>query len=131
MKNILLRVEMSGLPPTVNQMYRTGRYGNRYKRPEVVEWQTETARVIREAWNCPLPYVGEVEVRVKFRVKGNRRWDIDNRLKALFDSLQRGGAIKDDSQISGIIAERLPGEESATVIEMMKYTGYREESEKE
>lgn len=125
MTDILLKLELSGLPPSVNQMYRTGRYGNRYKRVEVEDWQEETAKAVREAWNKPRPYMEEVEVRVIFRVKDNRRWDVDNRLKALFDCLEEGGAIKDDSQISGIIAARVSGEDSATLIEMRKYTGYR------
>ena len=123
--NTLLRLEIEGLPPSVNQMYRTGRRGNRYKRADVEEWQSETANAIRSAWNKPRPYEEEVEVRVIFTVKGNRRWDVDNRLKALLDCLEDGGAIKDDAQIWGIIASRVNGEESGTIIEMRKYSGNR------
>ncbi len=119
----LVRVMLKGLPPTVNHMYRTGRNGIRYKRIEVGEWQEEVSGIICEAWGEKPPYEGNVEVRVVFRVKDNRRWDIDNRLKALFDCLEEGGAIKNDTQIWGIKAQRVSGEEDMTQIEMMKYTG--------
>lgn len=119
----LVRVMLKGLPPTVNHMYRTGRNGIRYKRIEVEEWQEEVSGIIRKAWGENPPYEGNVEVRVLFRVKDNRRWDIDNRLKALFDCLEEGGAIKNDTQIWGIKAQRVSGEEDMTQVEMMKYTG--------
>ncbi len=106
-------------------MYRTGRSGNRYKKPEVSEWQDEIAGAIREAWGKDRPYTEEVEVHVLFRVKGSRRWDVDNRLKALLDCLQEGGAIKDDAQISGIIAAKKRGEEDRTKIAMYEYSGAR------
>ena len=117
----LVRVMLKGLPPTVNHMYRTGRNGIRYKRIEVEEWQEEVSGIIREAWGEKPPYEGNVEVRVLFRVKDNRRWDIDNRLKALFDCLEEGGAIKNDTQIWGIKAQRVSGEKDMTEIEMIEY----------
>ena len=119
----LLRIMLKGLPPTVNHMYRTGRNGIRYKRIEVEEWQEEVSGIIREAWGEKPPYEGNVEVRVFFTVKDNRRWDIDNRLKALLDCLELAGAIKNYTQIWGETAHRVLGKEDTTEIEMMKYTG--------
>ena len=119
----LLRVKLEGLPPSANQMYRTGKYGTRYKKPEVEEWQGEVANAIRQEWGKVRPYTEEVEVRIIFTVKGNRRWDIDNRLKALLDCLELAGVIEDDSQIWGIIACKIAGEESSTQLEMKEYTG--------
>ena len=66
--------------------------------------------------------------RVQFTVNNRRRWDIDNRLKALLDCFEMGGVIKDDTQISGIIAKRVEGETSQTQIEMSEYTGMCEKS---
>ena len=118
----LLDIEIAGLPPSVNSMYRTGRNGNRYKKAEISEWQEEVSGEIRRAWSSERPYMGEVAVRVMFTVKGNRRWDLDNRLKALLDCLQAGGAIKDDAQIFGLIAGKYAGENSSTRLIMYKYT---------
>ena len=112
---------LSGLPPSANQMYRTGRNGNRYKRREVSDWQEETAELVRKAWGKPEAYTGEVEVHVVFTVGEKRRWDVDNRLKALLDCLALGGVIEDDSQISGITAFRREGALSQTQIEVERY----------
>lgn len=118
----LLRLVIKGLPPSVNHTYKTGRNGNRFKRPEVSKWQEDTAGKIREAWNEEIPYEGYVEVRVLFTVKGKRRWDIDNRLKALLDCLELAGVIRDDSQIWGISAHKEYGETDKVELLMMEYT---------
>lgn len=117
----LLRVAFEGLPPSVNQMYRTGRSGTRYKRSEVSDWQEETAGKIREAWNKEA-YAGNVEVHIVLTVKGSRRWDIDNRLKALLDCLELAGVIKDDSQIWGIVAYKERGKKDGVEVVMMEHT---------
>ena len=125
--SILLSLEFEGLPPSVNQMYRTGRgskrYKKPYKKPEVSEWQNEVASLMRRAWDNPRPYTGEIEVHILFMVSNKRRWDVDNRLKALLDCLAHGGVIKDDTQISGILALRRQGDTSSTKIEVREYTG--------
>ena len=121
--SILLSLEFEGLPPSVNAMYRTGKGSKRYKKPEVSEWQDEIAALMRRAWDNPRPYTGEVEVHILFMVSNKRRWDVDNRLKALLDCLAHGGVIKDDTQISGILAQRQTGEASSTKIEVREYIG--------
>ena len=117
----LFRLELAGLPPSVNQMYRTGRQGQRYKRPEVEEWQSEVAKQLREAWGDKRPFVGEVLLKIEFSVKTNRRWDVDNRLKALIDCLELGGVIHYDAQVAGINAKRVNRDEIRTIIEMSEY----------
>lgn len=118
----LLELTIEGLPPTVNQMYRTARTGARYKRPDVQEWQDEVSAVMRRTWQGKPPYTGVVGVTVLFTVNNKKRWDIDNRLKALFDCLQAARVIKDDAQISGIQADKtLTGDTSSTYIEVHQY----------
>ena len=126
--NTLLSLDFAGLPPSVNQMYRTSRGSARYKKPEVSEWQEEIAAVMRKAWGGKKPYADVVEVRVLFTVANDRRWDVDNRLKALLDCLAYGGVIHDDSQIWGIVAARVKGDTNTTKITMKKYSGLAKKS---
>ncbi len=95
----LLALEIGDLPPSVNMMYRNGKY-SRYKRSEVEEWQSYVSGQMREQWGKDHPYPGEVEVRVQFITGTKRKWDIDNRLKALLDCLQMAGVIKDDTPMA-------------------------------
>lgn len=47
-----------------------------------------------------------LEVWVSLHPPNKRRSDIDNRIKILLDSLQRGGLIANDYQIARLIVER-------------------------
>lgn len=113
-------MELEGLPPSVNQMYRNAG-SRRYKRAEVEQWQEELTGEIRRIWGDRPAYMGEVEVHVDFVKSTQRKWDIDNRLKVLFDCFEMAGVIADDAQISKIWAQRLEGVKDSTVIVMDKY----------
>ena len=119
----LLNIEIDGLPPSVNAMYRTSNSSVRYKRAEVSHWQDKVSKQMRQEWNDPYPYDGKVQVHIIFSVENNRRWDIDNRVKALLDCLMKGGVIEDDSQIWGLFVERVKGEQRSTQIVLEEYTG--------
>lgn len=116
----LLRMKLSGLPPSTNSMYRTGKYGSIYKRGAVSTWQEETAEEIRREWNRPV-YRGKIGVRIVFMFRGNRRWDIDNRLKSLLDCIEMAGVIDDDSQIWGIEARKERANLDSAEMEIYEY----------
>ena len=120
---ILLNLEISGLPPTVNHMYKN--YGSRrYKQPEVTEWQEETAALMSEQWRSGSPpYSGRASVSIEFTVKARRAWDIDNRLKALLDCLEIAGILKNDNQIDSLQVTRCKGNVDSTRIILMEYKG--------
>lgn len=115
----LLKLELDGLPPTVNHSYE--KRGRRlYKSPECRKYQERVSKKLREEWGNRKRYTGSVELRITFYTKDQRRWDIDNRVKALQDCLSYGGVIKDDSQIRTLHVERHQGEEILTVMEVKK-----------
>lgn len=118
----LIQLEFDGLPPTVNHMY--GRRGSlTFKSAELDMWQIGVADMLRELWQGSEPYSGEVAVIVEFMTNSKRKWDVDNRLKALIDCLPKGGIIRDDRQVASIEARRVMGDKDMTGIEIMKYTG--------
>lgn len=114
-----LDMELIGLPPTVNHMYRTGNR-SRYKTLEVREYQQYAVNKLREAWNGRKVMEGRIELRIKFQTDNKHRWDIDNRVKALQDCLSMAGVIRDDSQVDKLYVERSYGNDKATYMTVIE-----------
>ena len=106
MNQVLLSLELEGLPPTVNHLYRSTKGGRRYKTAEGREYQEQVSANIAKWWGTREIYTGAVELRILFETANNRRWDIDNRVKALQDCLTMGGVLKDDRQVDILHVER-------------------------
>ena len=116
---MLLDLHMEGLPPTVNTMYRSG-CGRRYKTKECREFQEQTSELMQRSYTWPEPYTGRASLLIRFTVTDKRRWDIDNRVKALQDCLIISGVLKDDCQIDILHVERVHGTTPATYIHLDK-----------
>ena len=117
--NTLLKCNLLGLPPTVNHIYCRGRNGNRYKTAAARQYQEQVSLTFANIWHGQPPYSGPVEVRITFITATCRKWDLDNRVKALQDCLMLSGVIKDDSQVQILHVERHSGKENQTQIELL------------
>ena len=109
----LLDLELKGLPPTVNMMYR-GLHGHRYKTKEATMYQSGVITGLQIAWNNKPPVTDRVALYITFTASNHRRWDIDNRVKVLQDCFAEAGVIKDDSQIDLLCIRRLYGDFDTT-----------------
>lgn len=118
--NILLELEIQGLPPTVNHLYRTARAGFRYKTKNGRKYQEHISSLLAEKWQGCAPYSKDIELRIEFKVKSRRKWDIDNRVKALQDCLGMAGIIEDDSQVQILHVERHKGDADITRLEILR-----------
>ena len=100
-------MEIEGLPPTVNHMYRMhGRY--KYKTSEAKEYQeNRVAEQMRSEYGNNPVYRGRVSLAIAFFTNNRKRWDIDNRVKALQDCLSMAGVIADDKQIDELRVSRI------------------------
>lgn len=117
---VLLSLELEGLPPTVNHIYRSARHGWRFKTASCVKYQEEVSNAMRILWDKEA-YGGRVSLNIKFTVRDRRKWDIDNRVKALQDCLELAGVIKNDSQIDELHVMREHGNVSKTSIKLLAY----------
>ena len=92
------------LPPSINTYWRNFRgrtilsKGGRDYKQAVQEYVTQNA----------LPKLGNQRLAaiIKIYPRDKRAIDLDNRLKALFDSLQDAGLFNDDSQFDRIYINR-------------------------
>ena len=116
-RNILLICRLNVLPPTVNHMYINGR-GRRFKTSDCKTFQQNTTQIFNKFKNpfFKYPYINGVKLNIIFITSNNRRWDIDNRLKAVQDCLQQSNIIKDDKQINELYIKRIRGANDATLI---------------
>lgn len=112
------------LPPTINNFYGRN-VQSVYKKAKAREWQLESTDQIREEWKNQPALTTSLELRIKF-ISGNRRkWDMDNRIKALQDCLQDAGVIADDAQIDSLIVRREYGKTDETHIIVTEYSNER------
>ena len=118
----LLRLEFEGLPPTVNMMYR-GLHGHRYKTKKTLDFQTGVVLNLRLAWKNRPPYEGRVALYITFTAADHRRWDADNRIKALQDCFAKAGVIRDDAQVRKLDIERLDGDFNSTQVILYAFEG--------
>ena len=118
----LLSISFEGLPPTVNMMYR-GLHGHRYKTKATLNFQAGVVLNLRLAWKNRPPYEGRVALFITFTTADHRRWDVDNRVKALQDCFSKAGVIKDDSQIDELHVERLYGDFNSTQVILYAFEG--------
>ncbi len=79
-------------------------------------YQEHVSARLRELWNSQQQYTKPVELFIKFFTNNKKRWDIDNRVKALQDCLSIAGVIRDDTQIDELHVKREYSSEMGTEI---------------
>lgn len=121
--SVLFRVEIGGLPPTVNHFYRTSRQNRRYKTEQARQWQGVVSMLMRRAYGRKEPIEEYVSLHIVMVSKNKRRWDVDNRIKPLQDCLEFSGILKNDTLIMDLHARRRFGKEDSTIIEVRRLEG--------
>ena len=115
--SVLISAELEGIPPTVNHLYRSYR-NRRYKTASGREYQEHVTQILRRKWKNQPPVTSSIELRIIFITNDRRKWDVDNRVKALQDCLSMAGIIKDDRQVEILHVERKYGEKQCTYMEV-------------
>ena len=94
-------------PPSVNTYYRRGAHTT-YMSKGGREYKQKVAEYIADS-NTPKLGASRLSLEIVLWPKDRRKYDIDNRIKALLDSLQDAGVFDDDEQIDQINIHRGTG----------------------
>ncbi|MCQ9124341.1 RusA family crossover junction endodeoxyribonuclease [Rodentibacter caecimuris] len=89
-------------PPSVNHYWKHTRNGIHYVTKQGKAYQSAVGFLAKNIKK----FTGKVSLNVEIYPPDNRKRDIDNIFKALFDSLTYAGVIADDSLINKLIAEK-------------------------
>lgn len=97
-------------PPTLNTLYATVR-GKRVLSKAGRLYRNEVYGRVLEQHGLFKPMTGPIKAIIRLWVPDKRKRDLDNCLKAVFDSLKAANVFLDDDQIVTIHAYRLEKEE--------------------
>ena len=120
MKPVKIILEWDGVPPSTNRVWRNTR-GKTYLSPEVIRYRSKVAAEMFGALPSPWKWVG---VEIAISPPDRRRFDIDNRTKALFDALTHCGFWWDDECVVEFkVVRRPPVKGGRTRLEIYGTTG--------
>lgn len=102
----LFELTLAEPPPSVNGLFVNVPGKGRVKASGYARWRKAAAWAARAARQGPRPLAGDLVAEIEIGLTVRRRFDLDNRMKALFDALTAGGVIEDDSQIAAIHARK-------------------------
>lgn len=94
-----------GFPPTVNTYYRNITIAGR-ARTILSKKAKDYRESVASSVGHVVPLTGRLKIRVVLHAPTRRKYDIDNRLKGLLDSLQHAGVFADDEQVDRIAISR-------------------------
>lgn len=107
-------------PPTVNHSSGPTASGGRYLTPEHRAFRAEVALRVFAAGSPLFPPKARLAMDITIIPPDRRRFDLDNRIKAVQDALQLCGVYEDDGAIDELRIIRgdvvIPGEGSAVVV---------------
>ena len=102
-----MRLELP-YPPTANNMFPSGKDGRRHLSKRGRSYRIEVYARVCEQTKRLKTLRGPLSVSVELYPPDDRKRDIDNAFKALFDSLQFSAVFRDDSQIKELAAKMHP-----------------------
>lgn len=111
----LFSVELP-IPPSSNNMFTNLRRGGRIKSREYKAWRDIAVADIHERLCRVRPYVPidqPCDVAIELP-RPNKNSDVDNRIKAVLDALQHGGAIANDKCVEAVLIRWTPALELKT-----------------
>jgi Holliday junction resolvase RusA-like endonuclease len=117
-----IHMEIPGLPVSLWKAYRNRKGGGKCLSAEARAWCDEAAlHLMRHRPRRPMS--GHVSLEITLTAPGNRRWDVENRVKILSDLLKRMGFWGDDSQVWELVVTRKEGRPERTEVTIAPFRG--------
>lgn len=89
-------------PPSMNSYWR--RHGHMiHLSKQGKKFRDDALRMIASQKTCV--FEGKLEIAIVLFAPNRRKFDVDNRVKAVFDVLQKAGIVLDDNQFRKLIIE--------------------------
>lgn len=98
-------------PPSVNTYYRRSQYST-YMSKKGREFSKDVATLLKDKMLDQELISSRLSVTLELSAPNRRKYDIDNRIKAALDALQKGGLFVDDEQIDRLVTSRLEIDEN-------------------
>lgn len=98
---MVIELSTQCLPPSVNHYWLVSGK-RRFISKEGQAFRQEIALAVRGK-----RITGRLSCYVELTASNKRRWDLDNRIKALLDALQHAGLFEDDSQVDKLTVYRM------------------------
>ncbi|ADO45613.1 Crossover junction endodeoxyribonuclease [Hydrogenobacter thermophilus TK-6] len=118
----MIEIVLSQVPVPKSNRYVRRKGGKVFKPPRVKNWEVRALWEISQQYSGK-PLEGKLSMDVVLVLPNNRKRDIDNMLKSLWDILERAGVIKNDHQIYEIrtIKKVIKGEQK-TIVRIKEFT---------
>ena len=93
-------------PPTLNKLYPSSKGGRRFLSGVGKAYKREVLLIVKQ---CNYKKIqGRIKIDITAYPPDNRKRDLDNIVKIIFDSLDSAGLFDDDSQIDEFSVKRGP-----------------------
>lgn len=107
------------MPPSVNNLFPTGKNGVRFTSKQYTAWKEEAERALAYQKRPKEAFMGRVSAEYRFSFKSKKmseKSDVENFSKAVSDFLEKQGIIGNDSQIDRMLLIRQePGQRSVFI----------------
>lgn len=91
-------------PPSVNTYYRNWK-GRMVLSTKGREFKHHVAQAVSR-YEGPYPLTGRLAVYIMLHAPTRRKYDVDNRIKAILDAMESAGVFQDDEQIDVLEVRR-------------------------
>jgi crossover junction endodeoxyribonuclease RusA len=109
-------------PPSINHYWKhrvIGRHASVYLSAEALKFRADIKHILDD--ENKTKFTDRVNVSITLHAPNKRKYDIDNRIKSVFDALTHAGLWGDDEQVDSLTVTRgIIIEDGLTIVDIKK-----------